>query len=307
MDVIVAEGLLKNFGEVRALRGLNLRVSDGVFGFVGVNGAGKTTTIKILVGSLSPSGGRAAVLDYDCIKESLKIRQKVGVLHEKPSFPGNTSGMDYLSFVAQLYGFSKNDAREQARDVLEEVGLSSLEKRHISGYSAGMKQRLGLAQALVGDPELVILDEPTANLDPIGRSDLLSTIRRLHADEGMSFFISSHILPELQSVCDHIGIIDNGVVLEEGKVQEVVEKHAGGIFKIVVSESKAFLDAIRGSELVEEFSTAQGAIWIKTNEPKLFHDYVMKVIQEKGLHLSLFQHGDLETAFKNIVKANKND
>jgi ABC-2 type transport system ATP-binding protein len=294
MEVIVAEGLLKNFGDVRALRGLSLRVSDGVFGFVGANGAGKTTTIKILVGSLSPSGGRASVLGYDCVKESLKIREKVGVL-------------DYLSFVAQLYGFSKDGAKEQARDVLKEVGLSSFEKRPINGYSAGMKQRLGLAQALVGDPELVILDEPTANLDPIGRSDMLGTIRRLYVDEGVNFFISSHVLPELQSVCDHIGIIDAGVLLEQGEVQEVVEKHAGRVFKIMVSDSKAFLDIIRESKLVEEFSTSQGVIWIKVNEPKLFQDYVMKVVQEKGFHLSLFQHGDLETAFKNIMKADKDD
>lgn len=307
MEVVVAEGLEKNFGAVRALRGLSLRVSDGVFGFIGVNGAGKTTTIRILVGVLRPSGGSASVLGYDCVKESLKIRQKIGVLHENPSFPKNNSGLEYLTFVAQLYGSSQAEAKRQSRSMLDEVGLSSSEKRPIGGYSAGMRQRLGLAQALVGNPELVILDEPTANLDPIGRSEMLSKIRELHTKKGVSFFISSHILPELQSVCDHIGIIDAGVILEQGEVQEVVEKHAGRVFKIMVSESKAFLDTIRESKLVEEFSTSQGAIWIKVNEPQLFHDYVMKVVREKGLHLSLFQHGDLEIAFRNIVKANKND
>lgn len=307
MEVIVAERLEKNFGAVRALRGLSLRVSDGVFGFIGVNGAGKTTTIRILVGVLRPSGGNASVLGFDCLRESLKVREKVGVLHENPSFPKNNSGLDYLTFVAQLYGSSQAEAKRQARNTLEEVGLSSSEKRLIGGYSAGMRQRLGLAQALVGDPELVILDEPTSNLDPIGRSEMLNKIRELHSEKGVNFFISSHILPELQSVCDHIGIINDGVILEQGEVQEVVEKHAGGVFKIAVAESKAFLDVIRESRLVEEFSTAQGAIWIKANEPQLFHDYVMKVVQEKGFHLSLFQHGDLETAFKNIVKADKND
>jgi ABC-2 type transport system ATP-binding protein len=134
---------------------------------------------------------------------------------------------------------------------------------------------------------------------------MLRKIRELHTDKGVSFLISSHILPELQSVCDHIGVINNGVILEQGKVQEVVEKHAGRVFKIIVLESKAFLDIIRESKLVEEFSTVQGAIWIKAKEPKLFHDYVMKVVQEKVLHLSLFQHGDLEIAFKNIVKADE--
>jgi len=307
MEVIVTEGLEKKFGAVRALRGLSLRVSDGIFGFIGINGAGKTTTIKILVGVLRPSRGNASVLGYDCAKESLRVRQKIGVLHENPSFPKNTSGLDYLTFVAQLYGSSQAEAKRQSRNTLEGVGLSSFEKRPIGDYSAGMRQRLGLAQALVGNPELVILDEPTANLDPIGRSEMLRKIRELRTDKGVSFLISSHILPELQSVCDHIGIIDDGVILEQGEVREVVEKHAGRVFKIVVSESKAFLDIIRGSKLVEEFNTAQGAIWIKTNEPQLFHDYVMKVIREKRFHLSLFQHGDLEIAFKNIMKADKND
>jgi len=146
--------LEKNYGDIRALKGLNLRVSDGVFGFIGVNGAGKTTTIKILVGALRPDGGKAYVLGHDCVKESLMIRQKVGVLHEKPSFPKNTSGLDYLVFVAQLYGLPQNEAEKQSQNILVEVGLSSVAKRPTGSYSAGMKQRLGLAQALVGNQNL---------------------------------------------------------------------------------------------------------------------------------------------------------
>lgn len=305
--IVVTERLEKNFGEVKALNGLNLRVSEGVFGLIGVNGAGKTTTIKILVGALRPDGGKALVFGYDCVKESLKIRQKMGVLHEKPSFPRNVSGLDYLIFVAELHGLSKGDAKRHSKQILEDLGLYEFAKRPIGGYSMGMKQRLGLAQALVGNPELVLLDEPAANLDPIGRSDLLNKIQKLHMDEGVNFLISSHILPELQTVCDHVGIIDNGVVLEQGEVQEIVQKHAGNIFKVIVSETKAFLDLIRQSELVEEFHTERNTIWIKAKEPIQFQNSLMETVHKKNLKLSLFQRGDLETALKNLLKDNKCD
>lgn len=307
MEIIATEMLKKNYGDVRALKGLNLRVSDGVFGFIGVNGAGKTTTIKILVGALRPSGGKAYVLGHDCVKESLKIRQKVGVLHEKPSFPKNTSGLDYLVFVAQLYGLPQNEAEKQPQNILVEVGLSSVAKRPTGSYSAGMKQRLGLAQALVGNPELVMLDEPTANLDPIGRSELLDKIRKLHVDRGVNFLISSHILPELQTVCDHVGIINNGVMLEQGDVQEVVQKYAGHVFKVIVSEPNTFLDLIRRSELVEEFHTVGDTIWIKAKESTQFQNYIMDVVHQKKLTLSLFQRGDLENALKNLLEKNRSD
>lgn len=299
--------LEKNYGEVRALNGLNLRVSSGIYGFIGLNGAGKTTTIKILVGALKPDSGEAHVLGYDSVRESLRIRQKIGVLHEKPSFPKNVSGLDYLIFVAQLYGLSLNDAKKHSQNILEELGLSTFATRPTGSYSAGMKQRLGLAQALVGNPELVILDEPTANLDPIGRGELLDKIRKLQADKGVNFLISSHILSELQTVCDHVGIINNGVMLEQGEVQEVAQKHAGHVFKVIVSEPETFLDLIRQSELVEEFHTVGNAIWIKAKESTQFQKYVMDVVRQKKLALSLFQRGDLENALRNLLERNRSD
>jgi len=307
MEVIIAEKLEKNFGDVRALRGLDLAVPEGVFGFVGVNGAGKTTTIKILLGALRPDSGAASVFGYDCAKESLKIRQKVGVLHEKPSFPKSTTGLDYLVFVAQLYGLPLIEAKNQSKRTLEEVGLFNVAKRPIGSFSAGMMQRLGLAQALVGNPDLIILDEPTANLDPIGRSDLLEMIRKLHADKNVDFLISSHILPELQTVCDHVGIINNGVMLVQGKAQEVVRKHAGHIFKVSVSEPETFLDLIQRSELVEETRRIGDIIWVKAKDATSFQNYVIEMAHRKKLGLSLFQRGDLESALKNLLEANKDD
>jgi ABC-2 type transport system ATP-binding protein len=305
MEIITTEKLEKHYDDTRALRGLNLRVSNGIFGFIGVNGAGKTTTIKILVGALRPNGGKAYVLGYDCVKESLKIRQKIGVLHEKPSFPKNISGIDYLIFVGQLYELPRNEANRQSQSILEELSLSAAAKRPMGSYSAGMRQRLGLAQALVGNPELVILDEPTANLDPIGRRELLEIIRRLQADKGVNFFISSHILPELQTICDHIGVINKGILIEQGTVKEVVQKHAGHIFRIIVSDPKVLLDAFRKSDLVDEFHMVGDTLWVKSRKVTEFHDYVMEVIQRKKLQLSLFQQGDLESAFKNIVERDK--
>jgi ABC-2 type transport system ATP-binding protein len=307
MEIVATEMLQKDFGAVRALNGLSLRMSEGVFGFIGVNGAGKTTTIKILVGALNPDGGKARVLGYDCVDESLRIRKRIGVLHEKPSFPRNTSGLDYLIFVARLYGLSQNDAKKRSREIVEELGLSAFARRTIDSYSAGMKQRLGLAQALVSNPELVILDEPTSNLDPIGRGELLGNIRKLHMDKGVSFLISSHILPELQTVCDQVGVIHNGVMLEQGEIQQVVQKYAGRIFKVSVSKPDVFLNAIQQSGLVDKIRIVGDTIWISTKEPVMFQSRVMEIVHEKKLSLSLFQHGDLESALKNLLESDRND
>jgi ABC-2 type transport system ATP-binding protein len=160
MLIVEADGLNKRFGNVHALRGLNLRVGEGVTGLVGPNGAGKTTTIGILLGLLKPDRGKALVFGFDCWCDSFEVRSRVGVLHEKPVYPSSFTGRRYLEYVAEFYG--RANPKEQATRLLRAVGFSEAADRKISTYSAGMVQRIGLAQALIGEPELVILDEPTA-------------------------------------------------------------------------------------------------------------------------------------------------
>jgi len=301
--IIDVRGLFKRYGDVEALRGLNLRMRKGIFGFIGPNGSGKTTTIKILLGALRPDAGEAYVLGHDCFKESLEIRRRVGVLHENPSYPKNMTGLEYLTFVGSLYGLGKEEAKSRARELLKSLDLEEAADRSIGGYSAGMRQRLGLAQALIGNPRLAILDEPTANLDPLGRAELLEMIKTLHKDQGMSFLIASHILPELQKICDQIGIISNGVMLEQGTIAELTKKYMENTFKVKVSNPHILIEELRKAEFVEEVSMRGDNIWIKANEPEKLYNQISKIIQDKKLKLLLFEQPqlDLEDLFRSLL------
>ena len=193
--IIKTTNLTKYFGKAIALNELNLCVPKGISGFIGKNGAGKTTTISILLGLLKPNLGEAIVFDMDCWRESYEIRRKLGVMHEVNAYPGNFSGKRFLEYVASIYGVSQIGQR--VKESLEDVGLAEVKDKPIKTYSAGMFKRLGLAQALIGYPELVILDEPTANIDPSGRIELLEKIKEMHVEYGTSFLISTHILSDL--------------------------------------------------------------------------------------------------------------
>lgn len=304
MSVVITENLVKNYGSVQALRGLNIRAKKGIFGFIGPNGSGKTTTIKILIGALRPDAGKAYILGHDCSTESLEIRRRIGVLHENPSYPKEMTGFDFLTFGGKLYGLSNNEAKSKARQLLETLGLKDAAERNIGGYSAGMKERLGLAQALMGEPELVLLDEPTANLDPIGRMELIEMIGRLHREEGMSFFISSHILPELQKVCDQIGIIHRGVMLEQGSLDEIARKYSGNTFKVLVSNPTILVEELQKLSFVEDASVEGNVVWVSVGKPEMLYDEVARITREKGLQLQMFQqaYGDLENLFKTILE-----
>ena len=259
---------MKRFGRVWALRGLDLSVPRGrVFGFIGPNGAGKTTTIRICLGLLRPDAGEVRLFgEYPW--NNPDVRALVGVLHEQMAFPEHLRVRRFLEHVARIYGVEKPG--EAAASVLKVVELDEAADRKISALSAGMRQRLGIAQALIHGPELVIADEPTANLDPLGRVEILNLIARLHKDEGVSFFISSHILPELARICDHIALIHEGTVRISGELDELMDKF-GRAFRISVNKPDELMVRIEelpyvraaylvGSELmveVEEGSEAQ--------------------------------------------------
>lgn len=209
----------KRFGKITALNGLNLDVPRGVSAIIGPNGAGKTTLMHILLGLLKPDAGRSYVLGMDCWLQSFEVRKRVGALIEEPAYPPDLTGLRYLELVARFYGLK--GSRQYAEYALKTVGLWQVRHRKIGKYSAGMLRRLGLARVLMGESELILLDEPTANLDPGGRIEVLKTIKVLRRDAGINFFISSHILPELSEVCEHVSIIYNGKIVEHGPVAEL--------------------------------------------------------------------------------------
>ena len=212
--------LTKQYPEVAALRGITLEVPHGVVGLVGPNGAGKSTLMKILLGLVEPTSGTAEVLGFDAKTEGLRIREQVGYMPEHDCLPTDLSATQFVIHLARMSGLPTTVARERAAETLRHVGLFEERYRHIGGYSTGMKQRVKLAQALVHDPKLLFLDEPTNGLDPDGRDDMLGLIERTGTDFGISVIMSSHLLGEIESVCDSLVLIEEGKLARVGAVAQ---------------------------------------------------------------------------------------
>jgi ABC-2 type transport system ATP-binding protein len=213
--VIEASGLTKRYNgssktPVTALDGLTLSVEPGVIGLVGANGAGKSTLIKILLGLLEPTSGTAAVLGYDCVDQAEKIRTLVGYMPEHDCLPPDVTATEFVTHLGRMGGLPPTAAKERAAESLRHVGLHEERYRLIGTYSTGMKQRVKLAQALVGDPRLMLLDEPTNGLDPAGRDSMLDLIERIGSEFGISILVASHLLGEIEQICDSLVAIEGG-------------------------------------------------------------------------------------------------
>ena len=216
MALIETIGLTKHFGSVKALDKLDIEVEPGIIGLVGANGAGKSTLIKILLGLLPPTSGRATVLGMDAVPATRDIRQVVGYMPEHDCLPPDVGATEFVTHMARISGLPRTAARERTAEVLRHVGLYEERYRQIGGYSTGMKQRVKLAQALVHDPKLLLLDEPTNGLDPAGRDEMLDLIKRTGTDFGISVVVASHLLGEIEQVCTYLLAIDAGHLLQRG-------------------------------------------------------------------------------------------
>ncbi|MCF2137221.1 MAG: ABC transporter ATP-binding protein [Candidatus Thorarchaeota archaeon] len=225
--IVKATKLVKTFKSVKALNGLTLDIEPGIFGLIGPNGAGKTSFIRILLGLIQPDAGSVKVLNIDVVRDSLQIRERLGVLHEHPTYPKRLTPLQFLHVVQDIY-----EGGTDPMVLLEAVGISAAAHRKIGTLSAGMLQRLGIAQALISEPELVILDEPTSNLDVVGREEIIRLILDLHNDLGTSFIVSSHVLAELERICDSIALIRGGVILESGRTVDLIRRHTKGRYRI---------------------------------------------------------------------------
>ena len=221
MALIDTAGLTKRFGAVTALDDLDVSVSPGVTGLVGANGAGKSTLLKILLGLVPATTGGARVLDLDVATDGPAIRERVGYMPEHDCLPPDVSATEFVVHMARMSGLPTTAARERAADTLRHVGLYEERYRPMGGYSTGMRQRVKLAQALVHDPSLVLLDEPTNGLDPAGRDDMLALIQRIDAEFGISVVVTSHLLGELERVCGEIVVIDGGRLLRHSTTASV--------------------------------------------------------------------------------------
>ncbi len=222
--ILVAHDIHRSYGPRRALRSLSFSLRRGrVLGFLGPNGAGKTTAIRVLTTVLEPTSGSFAV-DGITSDHPDRIRRRIGVLPEGLGFPRHTSGVDYLTFYGQLYGRRRAEARQTALDLVDIVGMRARGESLIETYSHGMRQRLGIARALVNDPRVVFLDEPTLGLDPRGQQELLSMIRRIARERDAAVVLSSHLLAEIEGICDDVVIMNAGQIVAKGTVAEVLGK-----------------------------------------------------------------------------------
>jgi len=222
--IIAADRLTRRYPGVTALDELTLEVPPGIVGLVGANGAGKSTLIKILLGLLPATAGGARVLGLDPAREGGRVRALVGYMPEHDCLPPELSATELVVHMARVSGLPATAARERAADTLRHVGLYEERYRHIGGYSTGMRQRVKLAQALVHDPRLVLLDEPTNGLDPAGRAEMLALVRRIGVDFGISVLISSHHLGEIERICTHVVVIDGGRLLRSSSIAGFTER-----------------------------------------------------------------------------------
>ncbi len=213
MPVIATEALTKRYPRVTALDQLSVEIGDGITGLVGANGAGKSTFLRILLGLVKPTSGQAMVLGHDVTGDGDAVRSLVGYMPEHDCLPPDVTASELVVHLAQMSGLPPNAARERTADILRHVGLDEERYRPIGGYSTGMRQRVKLAQAIAHDPNLVLLDEPTNGLDPAGRDEMLALVRRIGTEFGIAVLITSHLLGELEHVCDHVVVLDAGRLL----------------------------------------------------------------------------------------------
>ena len=239
------DGLTKRYPGVTALDGLTLDVPRGRIGLVGANGAGKTTLFRLLLGLAHPSDGRVEVCGTDVATDPIGVRSRLGYMPEHDCLPLDQTAADVVATFGELSGLPARAARQRASDILDLVGLDEARFRPIGGFSTGMRQRTKLAQSLVGDPELVLLDEPTAGLDPMGREEMLALVARL-GTFGISVLMATHLLDDVQQVCDHVVMIDAGKLVVSGATDALLERT--GLVTVDVG--------VRGPDLVDALAAA---------------------------------------------------
>ena len=307
MIAIKTEELTKCFGVVEALHKLTLEVPENVvFGFLGPNGAGKSTTIKLLTAFAQPTSGRAFVAGEEVTGDNLALRAKIGFLPDVPAFYDWMTGREFLHLVGELHSLSANKVKNRAEEMLEMVELKKAGNRRIGGYSRGMRQRLGIAQALMNHPKVIFMDEPTSALDPIGRREVLELVSRLK--QTATIFMSTHILSDVERVCDMVGIINKGNLITVSSVSDLQKQYACSMFEMEFQED--------GSHLVESLKQIP---WLTKPEFLADHGHPMvrvtavdiarakqelpRVIGKSGLTLTRYElvMPDLEDIFVNVI------
>jgi ABC-2 type transport system ATP-binding protein len=250
--VVTLEGVTVAYGANRALRDVTSSFAAGAVGLLGPNGAGKSTMIKSLLGFIVPEAGRMRVLGYDVAESPLDIRARVGYMPESDAHIPGMNAVSFVAYCGELAGLPRVDAMQRAHEMLFYVGLGEARYRNVETYSTGMKQRIKLAQALVHDPDLLFLDEPTNGMDPKGRDEMLELVRDLAHNKGVNLILSSHLLPDVEYTCDHVVVMDKGRIAAAGPIQ-AMKQPRGRVYELRVKtpggDADAFIGQLRAAGL----------------------------------------------------------
>ncbi|HLU44411.1 MAG TPA: ABC transporter ATP-binding protein [Natronosporangium sp.] len=279
MSLIATQSLTKRYGQVTALDALTLSVEPGIIGLVGANGAGKSTFLKVLLGLVPPTSGSVRVLGLDPVTQPQQVRARVGYMPEHDCLPPDLIAAELVTHFARISGLPRTAARERASEALRHVGLYEERYRQVGGYSTGMKQRVKLAQALVHDPDLLLLDEPTNGLDPAGRDAMLDLIARIGQEFGISIVVCSHLLGEVERICDSLVAIDGGRLLRAERMSEMTA--ATDTLVVEVEEGADVLTAA----LADLAARQEGTTVLVPLAGDETYDRVLAAVAERGLPL----------------------
>lgn len=290
-----------SYGKVKALDGVDLDLPQGAIGLLGPNGAGKSTLIRILLGFLSPDSGGGKVLDYDIKNQQTEIRRYVGYMPEDDCFIPGMDAVSFTSYLGELSGMPRQEAMKRAHEVLFYVGLEESRYRMLETYSGGMKQRLKLAQAIVHDPKLIFLDEPTSSLDPQGRNEILELIMDISSKKDIQVLISSHILPDIELTCSYVVILNKGKPAAQGKISDLKEIKYNLYEMRIKHEREKFLQMLRDMKCrVEETEDQLLKIYMP---PDLDPQEIFRIASEGKTQIRHFvkSQTSLEDLFAEVV------
>jgi ABC-2 type transport system ATP-binding protein len=302
VSAIILTDLVKQFGQTTALAGVTLTVPAGsIFGFLGPNGAGKTTTLRILTGLARPTSGTASVLDVHMPDTTTALRRLIGYLPDVPAFYPWMSAREVMQFAGRLFGMTTAMIEDRTTSLLDMAGLGAVKTR-VGGFSRGMKQRLGIAQALINAPRLLLLDEPTSALDPMGRRDVLEMIAALRGRT--TVFFSTHILADVERVCDTVAILDRGRVVAGGPIAELKQRYSASRLAIQVDGDIDLLaDAFATSPWLSELERAPGFLRLTVTDLDAARREVLQILTRSPVPLRRFEveGASLEDVFVELL------
>ncbi|MGE5333318.1 MAG: ATP-binding cassette domain-containing protein [Nitrososphaerota archaeon] len=312
-SAISCQGLTKRYGDVLALDHLSLEVPSGsIFGFLGPNGAGKTTALRLLTGLAFPDSGSATIAGMDIATGGVKLHRRISFLDQSPQYYGWMRGRELLAFVGEIFGLRGAALRARVDEVLALTGLTEGANRRIGGYSGGMRQRIGLAQALINRPEVLFLDEPVSSLDPEGRHDILEVIAGLRGES--TIFMSSHVLADVERVCDAVAIINRGRLVVSSPVAELQDRYAQPIFTFEPepgqdAQVRELVAALRETSWAGDVVQEHGSIRVLARDTEAARSEILGLLAAHHVEVQRFERGrpSLEDIFLRLVGTERSE